>query len=203
MESQTLNRVRTEPERQGRQYSSLEEVTAALEALTDADHAKLMMIARFFCRKWHFSPELIEPEELINQAVLKTLSLDKKWNKEISILKHLDRAMENISGHLGEQRKKVIGKVVPFPDGLTPPEDQPGSISPLAADASAIAREDMNAALAGIFADDEMARTVFLKRVDGHQASEIQSQLCLTVTQYEAISKRILRKTTNYLNGRV
>jgi hypothetical protein len=204
MESKPLTTGRTPPERQGRQYASSEEVAAAAEALTETDHAKLMMIAKFFCAKRRLPPEVIEPQDLLHQAVLKTLSRDKKWYKEIPLVKHLDRAMENISGHMVRERLKGANKVVPFPDGLTPPEEEPGRSDrtpQLAADESIIVREDINAALAEIFADDEIALTVFLKRVDGHQASEIQSQLCLSATQYEAISKRILRKTTKYLNS--
>ncbi len=146
---------------------------------------------------------MIEPQDLLNQAVLKTLSLDKKWYKEISLLKHLDRAMENISWHIVEERKRGASKVVPFPGGLTPPEEASSSerTKQLSADESLMIREDINAALVGIFANDEIALAVFLKRVDGHQASEIQSHLCLSATQYEAVSKRILRKTTKYLSS--
>src|SRR5579871_5279143 len=92
----------------GKQYATGEEVEAAIKSLTDTDHTKLMLIAESFCRRRKFSSSVLEPKELLGEAVLKTLQLRKKWNKQISMVKHLDRAMENISGHLAKERKNIL-----------------------------------------------------------------------------------------------
>ena len=41
----------------------------------------------------------MEPEDLLNEALRRTLDLTKKWRKGVGILHHLNRAMENIAGH--------------------------------------------------------------------------------------------------------
>src|SRR5258706_4994619 len=81
-------------------YASAEEVEVAVLGLTNDDHAKLLLIARSFCKNSRLYTSVMEPEELLAEAFAKTLQVEKKWNKRISIVRHLDRAMENISGHL-------------------------------------------------------------------------------------------------------
>src|SRR5208283_886361 len=104
------------------QHATAEEVGRAVESLSKDDYAKLMLIARSFCKSRRFSTSVMEPEELLAEAFAKTLQLDKKWNKRISFIRHLDRAMENISGHLARERRKIV----PFPEGLEPSPEQRG-----------------------------------------------------------------------------
>lgn len=87
------------------QYATRAEVEAGLAALNASDHAKLAIIAAFFCKERRLALSVIEPQELLSEAVLKTLQCEegKRWSKKVSLLKHLDRAMENISGHLGNR----------------------------------------------------------------------------------------------------
>jgi hypothetical protein len=98
------------------QYATRGEVEAGLAALNASDHAKLAISAAFFCKERRLALSVIEPQELLSEAVLKTLQCEegKRWSKKVSLLKHLDRAMENISGHLVEERTKIIA----FSDGL-------------------------------------------------------------------------------------
>lgn len=177
------------------QYATANEVSRAIDALTDEDYAKLMLIARSFCKSRRFSPSVMEPEELLAEAFAKTLQLDKKWNKRVSFLKHLDRAMENISGHLAKQRKKIV----PFPQGLEPSPEQRGE-EPTedAADEMLMRKEDLEVILEAVFGDDKEGSDIFMLRAEGFQASEIQAKLSMTKIRYEAIAKRIRRKILFY-----
>ena len=111
--------------------------------------------------------------------------------RRVSFIRHLDRAMENISGHLARERKKVV----PFPEGLEPSPEQRGE-PPLeeGADEKLMRREEVEALLIEVFVDDKEAATIFILRAEGFQASEVQTKLSLSLDKYEAVAKRIRRK---------
>jgi DNA-directed RNA polymerase specialized sigma24 family protein len=178
-------------------YAIAEEVDKALRGLTDDDYIKLMLIARSFCKSRRLSISVMEPQELLAEAFAKTLQLEKKWNKRVSIIKHLDRAMENISGHLVRKRKKIDT----FPEGLEPNAEQRGP-HPMedGADEALMRKEEIRAHLKAVFGADTEAANVFSLRTEGFQAAEIQSNLGLPHTKYEAIARRIRRKIALYLN---
>jgi DNA-directed RNA polymerase specialized sigma24 family protein len=179
------------------QHASVEEIEEALTGLTPDDHAKLLLIARGFCKSRHLSTSVMEPEELLAEAFARTLQREKKWNKRVSIIKHLDRAMENISGHLVRERKKIDA----FPEGLEPSLEQRGSVETVGgADETLISAEEARILLAEIFGDDKEAARIFELRLDGFQASEIQANLGIDPLKYEAIAKRIRRKIALHLN---
>jgi DNA-directed RNA polymerase specialized sigma24 family protein len=171
-------------------------VEQALQAITDADHVKLMLIARAFCKSRKLSTGAIEPEELLSEAILKTCQMDKQWNKAISFVRHLDRAMENISGHLVRERTKIV----PFQDGLSADKGQGGAnLGQEAPDNSLAVREETQALLKNVFGDDEPDSRVFVLRAEGFNVPEILSKLHLSDSQYEAIGRRIRRKISKFL----
>lgn len=173
-----------------------DEVAAALRALTEADHAKLMMIATSFCLRRRFSSSVLEPGELLSQAVMKTLQMAKKWSKRVSIVKHLDRAMENISGHLAGQRSKIV----PFPDGLSPsPSQKPEEFTTETANSVLMEREGTEELLAGLFGTDDEARKIFVQRAEGFSVPAILTTLKLTEAKYETIARRIRRRIATHL----
>ena len=177
------------------QYATSAEVEKGLAALTDADLAKLMMIAASFCKQRHLAPAAIEPTELLSEAVLKTLECEdgKRWSKKVSLVKHLDRAMENISGHLVKQRTRIVA----FSDGLQPDneEDFP-TTSP---EDGMVEAENALSLLTSVFGDDLPARDVFAMRAEGARPDEIQNQLKMTPREYETINRRILRKIATFV----
>lgn len=179
------------------QYATIDEVEKALSVLTDEDYAMLDVIARSFCKNRRLSPSVLEPKELLAEACAKTLCGDKRWNKRVSIIKHLDRAMENISGHVVRKREKIDA----FPEGLEPSPEQRGPIQVgIAADEMLMRKEEVEASLEEIFGEDTEARQIFELRLQGFQAAEIKSKSGLSATKYEAAAKRIRRKIFLYLH---
>lgn len=180
-------------------YASRAEVDDALSALTRDDHLKLLMIARAFCKWRKLAPTIIEPEDLLSQAILATCRMRKKWNKEISMVRHLDRAMENISGHL-VKKAATDPVVIPFPEHSIPERGLADSDKRQASPESLIIeREECAALLRAVFGDDDEAVEVFLLRVDKVAIPQILSTLKISMTRYEAISKRIRRKIAIHL----
>jgi DNA-directed RNA polymerase specialized sigma24 family protein len=178
-------------------YATSAEVEAAMQALTDEDYAKLMLIAGAHCKDRRFTPSVLEPEELLAEAFKATLKPNgKRWNKSVSFVKHMDRAMENISGHMVADRQNIV----PFPDGLEPSAEQRGD-PPLDAgpDEHLMSKQETDALLRSVFGDDNEAANIFVLRAEGFAASDIQRTLRLTATSYEAITKRIRRKISKFL----
>jgi DNA-directed RNA polymerase specialized sigma24 family protein len=176
--------------------ATYEEVVEALRALTEADHAKLMMIAASFCLSRRFSSSVLEPGDLLSQAVMKTLQMAKKWSNRVSIVRHLDRAMENISGHLARQRSKIV----PFPDGLTPsPNQKPEGFTTETANSILMEKEQTEELLADLFGTDDEARKIFVRRAEGVSVPAILTTLGLTQSQYETIARRIRRSIATHL----
>lgn len=177
-------------------YASLDEVEKAIHALTDTDYAKLMLIAKYFCKKRKFSPSVMQAEELLSEAFAKTLAMDKKWNKRVSMVRHLDRAMENISGHLARERNKIVS----FPDGLAPKySEKPEYVSEESGAETLISKEEVQGILKAVFADDTEAAEIFKLRAEGFQSVDIQTKLDMSVLKYEAVARRIRRKIFTYL----
>jgi hypothetical protein len=176
------------------QYATRTEVETALNGLSDADYSKLMMIAASYCRQRRLPFNACEPKELLNKAVLKTLECEegKRWSKRISMVRHLDRAMENISGHLVRERMKIVA----FPDGLRPENyELPASPSPDEVEDA----EKVSALLKAIFGKDGLAGEVFVLRAEGFCPADIQKRLAITPQEYQTTNRRILRKISQFI----
>jgi hypothetical protein len=154
-----------------------------------------MLIAASFCKQRQLASGVMEPGELLSEAVLKTLQCEdgKRWSKKVSLIKHLDRAMENISGHLVGQRTKIV----PFADGLQPGESEYFTPSH---EEALIEAETEASRFSFVFGNDLEAQEVFAMRMDRHRPNEIQKRLTLTPTQYETINRRILRIMTAFVS---
>jgi len=176
------------------QYATRTEVETALNSLSDADYSKLMMIAASYRRQRRLTFSACEPKELLNQAVLKTLECEegKRWNKRISMVRHLDRAMENISGHLVRERMKIVA----FPDGLRPENYELQASPPPDEESDA---EKVSALLEAIFAKDDLASEVFVMRAEGFCPEDVQKRLAITPQEYETTNRRILRKISRFI----
>ena len=179
-------------------YATETQVQAAIANLTEADHAKLYLIARSFCKSRKFSQGVMEPGELISEAIYRTLTLAKKWNTSVTIIKHLDRAMENISGHLAKERSRIV----PFPgQGAEEPEgdeDTSDKNSAIAVNESE-EREKCETLLKSIFEEDKEAETLFVMKTEGFSPSEIQTHMRVSTQRYEALTRRVHRKITAFL----
>ena len=86
------------------QHATTEEAYAAIQRLQESDFRKLMIIARSFTRKRRLNGAIAEPDDLLQEAFVKTLAGQRRWSRDVGIIRHLDRVMESDSGHVVEQR---------------------------------------------------------------------------------------------------
>ena len=203
-QSSLTSRSLVEPPSAAPEYASSDEVLTAITLLNSAELKKLRLVAWLHCRHFGIPSGHMEPEDLLHEAIRRTLSLDKKWRKGVGIIHHLGRAMENIAGHevpRMTRRVDVPGSQANNPesdgnddplDSLQSPSNPDGTVF-----AQVEAREKLRA-LDQIFNDDKAALRVLICRAAGQEGREIQNSLKLTDNEYEAISRRILRKTKQY-----
>jgi len=179
------------PDKEDRGVASAAEARAAIEGLTDTDYAKLMLIARGFARA-RIRGSVIEPEDLLQEAITKTLDGRRAWRRTVSILKHLDRVMESDAGHIAE--RSAARALEPVLDGA----EKPASTSP---DPSVrAATQDKLDDLLSLFVGDDNALEVIHLKGEGFSASEIQQQLGISNTHYDTVIKRIRRRVAKHLS---
>jgi len=168
-------------------FASLAEVSSALDSLSDADHTKLMIAARSWWRHRSLQPRWAEPEDLLQDAVTLTLAGIRRWRKgSVSMVRHLDRTMESISGHLvakGINHTRACDDLKVTDQVSTRPAAIPDRVA---------AREDL-ASVYDLFSDDREASRLVALRAAGKSASEIRAELGIGMTDYETICKRIRR----------
>ena len=178
-----------EPEDQG--VASQTEARVAIEGLTSADFVKLMLNARSFARA-RIRGSVVEAEDLLQEAIAKTLDGRRNWNRRVSILKHLDRVMESDAGHMAERRE--TRNALPIAERADVPaarSDDPN--------VRVVARQDLDN-LHGLFAGDREALEVLNLKGEGHSASEIRQALGMSSTQYDTVTKRIRRRVAKHLS---
>ena len=192
-------RSRSDPEVSGRlqtaEYASHEEVAEAIHTLTDADYQKLMLIARYWHRqRYGRSEERITPDEILSDAIARTLDpAQRRWRKEkVSIIKHLDRVMESVSGHILESRvaeTNARGELQTERERMDKEELYPRSI----VEKQIVARQLLEI-IKTLFVDNERALSVLNGRALEKTADETCVELGLSKTEYASVTKLILRR---------
>ena len=154
-------------------YAGVEEVRTALRALTLLDFKRLYVIAEIHCRAYGLPPGHLEARDLPHEAVVRTFEGRKQWRHGVSLLHHLDRAMENIAGHeIPKLRRRVEASA-------SRTEDEEEGDDPLdrlrdlrnyerAADAKAKAHEAAQGAWQ-LFEDDSEALAVLAARAQSRR----------------------------------
>jgi hypothetical protein len=170
--------------------ATAQEVETAIWKLSPEDLEKLMLIANHFCRSRGLTSRTMDAEELLGEAIRCTLTLQKKWRRGISIIRHLDRAMENISGHALDRAYRE-----------TAPVDGEGNV--VAIEDVAVATDSVIDEVRGnetynvvkqAFVDDLQAWEILTLRIREVSAEEIRKTLNLSDCEYETVAKRIRRK---------
>ncbi len=168
------------------EHASQEEVVAAIRALSDLDHQKLVLIARFWHQQRRGLSQLgVEPDELLSEAFERTLDGRRRWRKaRVTLIRHLDATMRSVSGQMLAAAKSER-------EGRAAVHDRQPGVPTL--EAQVLARDEITA-IDKFFSDDPSALSVLRSRADGKNAEEIRSELGLTKTEYATICRRIVRK---------
>jgi hypothetical protein len=184
------------------EYASTEESRAAIAALSDDDYIKLMVIAAFFCRDRYLRRDQLEPEDLLDEAISRTLEGDRRWRKSrVSIVRHLDRCMESISGHaVAQEKAKTEMSEAIFADEFDEKTQSPRSKQRADAEMRVLAIGQLEQ-IRSLFNESPIAFQVLQLKAEGHTESEITLKLGIGKKGYEAARKKIERTMAAYLAG--
>lgn len=178
-------------------HATPEEVRVAVEALTDGDYARLMIAARSWVRM-RLGPNAhavaVQADDLLHDAILKSLDGRRRWNAAIPFLRHIDSIMESDSGHLVEKHTRFPTTSIPEHEDELPALDG----NPLDA---VLAKEELREVLVLFEGDDTAARLLHL-RTQGYGASEIREELGMDKREYDTVTKRIRRRlAAHFIRG--
>jgi CheY-like chemotaxis protein len=186
------------------------EVDRAIEALTSSELVLLLRFAEFRVRGLGRAARGRTGEDLLGEALLRTLigaeatQKGRHWNKDVDFLRHLTEAMRSISSCWKRQNETEAYLVSEFP--LHDAEGQ--EHSPLenvasehaAADERLIEKEEEDRVLAR-FKDDPEATQVLQGLLDGLKKIEIMARYGLDEKGYKATAKRIRMKLLGRRSG--
>ena len=169
------------------QYATREEAHNAIQHLQDSDFVKLMVIARSFT-KTRLSGAVVGADDLLQEAIAKTLAGQRRWNRNVSIIRHLDRVMESDSGHLAERRVR---------EQTHPLDDHPEIATHDPSPESRLRFSETLDKVLALFTGDERALQLIHLKGEDHSASEIREKLGMSKLEYDTVSKRIRRRLAN------
>ena len=187
--SAPLTRGRAVPAAGVLEYHTDSDALEAVQTLTEADTKKLVVISRYWWKRFGLHIRDGGPEDLLQSAVLQTLRGKRRWRKGYSIVQHLDKRMWSIASHKARSSART-----PLVDIDS---DEDVSVSPSAVEASLLAPLQLQEFKA-LFSTNADAIAVVELREQGVSASEIQARLNLSVKDWEAVRKYIRRKVIEY-----
>jgi hypothetical protein len=182
------------------------EARRAIDALTEGDRLRLGRSASY--RIWGLGRAARNrtAEDLLGEAQLRTLTGDRRWNRKIDFIRHLEGAMQSIAH--GWKKNYADRETCLFTE-ISKPNAEGEDISPLenlasgeaAADQSLIAKQEVDAIFSR-FADDREAAQVLQGWYDDLKPNEIRQKYGLDDKRFAAARKRIrLKLSAEGVNG--
>jgi DNA-directed RNA polymerase specialized sigma24 family protein len=174
------------------------EVDTAVRALTRADLHRLRSFAFFRARRLGPAGFGLGPQDLIQQALLKTLEGQRSWNKgSVSFLGHLMGVIRSDVSHHGEQARANPPVRTEADMPRKTEDDSPGPLELLpdraaSPESSEAAKQEIER-IRGLFGDDTLVTLLIDGLAEGMKGPEIQEALGVSRAEYEAAMKRLRR----------
>lgn len=177
-------------------YASLEEAAEAIVGLSSKDLATLQKLARSYWEDRMSGPNAAsDPEDLFQEAIVRTLRGKRRWRRSVTIIKHLVRTMESISWDaLRARRAQPHAWTKETVEDIDPGDHDDDSDASVVVDV-VLAREEL-ARIEALFEYDQEALEVLQCRSLGLLPSETCARLSIERSRYDTVSKRIWRKLT-------
>jgi len=175
-----------------RKVASRQDVDEGLRRLTDADLRRLEGIARVRALGLHE----LEWQDLLHEAVVRTLDGARQWPMDISLVVFLRETMRSIASEHWRRRK--IDPIVPDSPLRDPAEDVAATVLDSVADPTADPERDAAAAetiarIEASFEGDLDALHVLWGMALGKSPSEIQYEGHIDARRYASTQRRIRR----------
>jgi hypothetical protein len=168
------------------------EVEGAIRALTDAEALRLRKVADYRARALIGLGLGICGDDLLQDAIARTLDGDRRWRKTVTFPKHLIETMRSLANHAPDELKgsSIVTATA---------EDQSGYLDGIPLRSCFPNGERVTAATEQLerievrFADDDEVGLVIQGLASGMTGPEIQADLDITEKQYETIMTRLRR----------
>lgn len=183
------------------EYATEGEVEAAIHALSHADLLRLGRVGERFAASLRVHGVGVDGEDLLQTAIGKTWSGDRKWPKKVKLLTHLISTMSSIASHAKKKHKCVEPSDIAAEGGDEVSDPSPFRARTMGPEVEAAAHEQL-ARIREQFADDDEATLVIEGHADGLNGPAIQTDLGITQRQYETIMTRIRRGLDRKLGWR-
>ncbi len=182
---------------QREEFREVSEVRAILEGVSEPDWRRARKLARRFCAPgcgW-------SPDELLDEAVTRSLSGERRWRVGMDPLPSLLGIMRSTasSWRKAKRRSRIDDRVeVALMDAAPADEDDEDS-APRVFAVDSVTPEDralyqeLLAATESAVEKDEEAHLIFLAWAEGKRGKEAIQQLGMDVETYEAARKRLKR----------
>jgi DNA-directed RNA polymerase specialized sigma24 family protein len=168
------------------------EVEDAIRDLADVDTLRLMRVAGFRARMLVGLGLGIGPEDLLQDAIVRTIDGERRWRKRVSFVKHLIETMRSIANHARDELKgNTIAQT--SPDRARDRLDGVALTARFVDGIQVAAIHEQFEQIAAKFADDEDVGIVLEYLADGRKGPEIQRELGITEQQFETIMTRLRR----------
>jgi DNA-directed RNA polymerase specialized sigma24 family protein len=178
-------------------YFSPGEAAEAIARLDDKGKATLRKIARSYWEERMSGPNAAaEPDDLLQEAMVRTLQGTRRWRRSVTIIKHLIRTMESISWEAYRARSARTHAWSEDTVDEIDPGDRPDDSSQSTVVDVVLAREEL-AQIESRFENDREALEVLRCRSIELPPSETCERLGIDRYCYNTVNKRIWRKLTN------
>jgi len=183
-------------EEPARDVASPEEFSATLTALGNADLFKLKQLARLRS----FGLVSMEWEDLLNEAISRTLAGQRRWPRGVEFLAFMAQTMRSIAN---EEWRKLEQSDLTLECDL-PGEDDRGGLAdlatnPITPERELLARRALDE-INRVFDDDEQALKVLMALAQGGSPEELMAESSLTVGEYATVQRRIRRKLAKHFS---
>ncbi len=173
------------------------EIEVALAALGRDDLARLMVVARFRARALGRFRRGKDHDDLLNEAVLRTLSGQRAWNPAVDLVRHLSEAMRSIVWEWRTRSQRGDGAESPEAWSLDPRGEGAGPLARVAdgeanAERASLAAEELRE-LEKRFSEDPEILALLAAWAEGHKGPEIQAAQGWSEKQYRAAVRRLRR----------
>lgn len=179
------------------EYASDADVIDAIRALTDADRIRLSRVAEYRARALVGLHLGLSADDLLQEAIRRTLNGERRWRKTVSFRKHLIETIRSLANHAPDELKGCA---------VTALEDSGVALDGVSIRSTigngervAAANEQLLKIRMTFEADDEVS-LVLEDLASGMTGPEIQKDLGITQTQFETIVTR-LRRGINRKDG--
>ncbi len=177
------------------QAATLEEVDAALQALTEADYDRLWSFAQARILRIGRAADGRDHEDLLGEALRRTLDGRRRWYQRVSIVDHLFGAMRSVSSHWAEsfatEQRKGRDQLVATLDART---DLLHEKSEAPNPERAAVASDLLQTVRQLFEDDPLAATIVAGWEDGLDGPTICEVLEVDARTYQTKVRAIRRR---------